>query len=54
MYLEALELALPRIFIKTLTGKIIELAVSTNDTIDNVKERIQIVSGIPQDRISRA
>ena len=47
IYTSPLELDGMWIFIKTLTGKIIELQVQTLDTIENVKLRIQNKENIP-------
>ncbi|XP_066455600.1 polyubiquitin-B isoform X2 [Eleutherodactylus coqui] len=39
-----------KIFVKTLTGKNITLEVEPSDTIASVKDKIQVIEGIPTDQ----
>ena len=38
------------IYVKTMTGKTITLSVSSNDTILDVKDKVQDVEGIPSEQ----
>jgi hypothetical protein len=48
---ESYEKGSMEVFIKTLTGKIFSLEIGTDETVEQLKERIQDKEGIPPDQI---